>query len=67
MDGTCLEEPCASKKLPQSECTLLFMNAYRLRDAGDVIHSHSIHTNLVILLFAGSEFTIKNQEMLKGI
>ncbi|RWS20541.1 putative methylthioribulose-1-phosphate dehydratase-like protein [Leptotrombidium deliense] len=67
MDGTCLKEPCASKNLRQSECTPLFMNAYRLRDAGAVIHSHSIHANLVTLMFTGSEFVIRNQEMIKGI
>ncbi|RWS03869.1 putative methylthioribulose-1-phosphate dehydratase-like protein [Dinothrombium tinctorium] len=66
-NGECVREPCASKKLKMSECTPLFMNAYRLRNAGAVIHSHDVNANLVTLLATGNEFKISNQEMIKGI
>ncbi len=40
--GEILERP-ARADLKISACTPLFMHAYRLRDAGAVIHSHSVH------------------------
>ena len=42
------------------------MNAYRLRGAGAVIHSHSIHAMVATLLFDDA-FTITHLEMMKGI
>ncbi|XP_070548376.1 methylthioribulose-1-phosphate dehydratase-like [Ptychodera flava] len=59
--------PPPSKKLKKSACTPLFMNAYTMRDAGAVIHTHSKYANLVTMLYPGPEFTITNQEMIKGI
>lgn len=50
----------------QSQCTPLFFNAYRLRGAGAVIHTHSIHAVMVTLL-CGKEWRITHQEMIKGI
>lgn len=49
-----------------SACAPLFMNAYRLRNAGAVIHSHSLHAMLATLLFA-EHFEITHLEMMKGI
>jgi methylthioribulose-1-phosphate dehydratase len=49
-----------------SACRPLFMHAYRLRNAGAVIHSHSLNALLVTLLF-GDTFRITGLEMLKGI
>ena len=50
----------------KSQCTPLFLEAYRLRSAGAVIHTHSIHAVMVTLLY-GSEFRITHQEMIKGV
>lgn len=59
--------PPEYKKLKKSECTPLFMNAYVMRGAGAVIHSHSKSAVLATLIFPGSEFQITHQEMIKGI
>ena len=64
-DGTLLERP-RDPELRPSECTSLFMAAIRLRNAGAVIHSHSIHAMLASLLF-DREFVISEIEMIKGI
>ncbi len=47
-------------------CAPLFMSAFRLRNAGAVIHSHSVNALLATLLF-DTEFRIGELEMLKGI
>ena len=65
IDGTVIERP-ANPALKPSECSSLFLAAIRLRDAGAVIHSHSIHAMLAPLLFE-SEFVISEIEMIKGI
>jgi methylthioribulose-1-phosphate dehydratase len=65
IDGTLLDRP-ADPDLRPSECTALFMAAIRHRDAGAVIHSHSINAMLASLLF-DSEFVISELEMIKGI
>ncbi|CAN7986528.1 unnamed protein product, partial [Ixodes hexagonus] len=62
-----LAGPPPHKKLRKSECTPLFMNAYQLRGAGAVIHTHSKAAVLATLLCPGSEFRITHQEMIKGI
>lgn len=49
-----------------SECTPLFLQAYKLRNAGAVLHSHSISSLLITNLFDG-EFHCTNLEMIKGI
>ncbi|XP_031449197.1 methylthioribulose-1-phosphate dehydratase isoform X2 [Phasianus colchicus] len=59
--------PPAHKKLKKSQCTPLFMNAYTMRGAGAVIHTHSKAAVMATLLYPGSEFTITHQEMIKGI
>ncbi|HEY8182556.1 MAG TPA: methylthioribulose 1-phosphate dehydratase [Thermoanaerobaculia bacterium] len=65
IDGTLLDSP-SDPELRPSECTALFMAAIRHRDAGAVIHSHSIHAMLASLLFE-REFVISELEMIKGI
>ena len=69
-----LEAP-RDPKLRISECQPLFFNAYRLRNAGAVIHSHSIWAVLAARL-AGvdsgpesspGEFCSRNLEMQKGL
>jgi methylthioribulose-1-phosphate dehydratase len=62
--GAIEEEPGQGAQL--SQCAPLFMHAYKLRNAGAVLHSHSIHANLVTLLFK-KKFRIKNMEMQKGL
>ncbi|XP_011796140.1 PREDICTED: methylthioribulose-1-phosphate dehydratase [Colobus angolensis palliatus] len=59
--------PLPSKKLKKSQCTPLFMNAYTMRGAGAVIHTHSKAAVMATLLFPGREFKITHQEMIKGI
>ena len=58
--------PPPSLSLKKSQCTPLFYNAYRMRNAGAVIHTHSQHAVMVTLL-CGKEFRITHQEMIKGI
>eukprot|EP01023_Acetabularia_acetabulum_P047785 TRINITY_DN503_c0_g2_i1.p1 TRINITY_DN503_c0_g2~~TRINITY_DN503_c0_g2_i1.p1 ORF type:complete len:584 (+),score=92.86 TRINITY_DN503_c0_g2_i1:133-1752(+) len=51
-----------------SECAPLFMAAYELREAGAVMHSHSIHAVLATILDENAtEFKVTNLEMIKGI
>ncbi|XP_060117191.1 methylthioribulose-1-phosphate dehydratase [Heteronotia binoei] len=59
--------PPPHKKLKKSQCTPLFMNAYTMRGAGAVIHTHSKAAVMATLLYTGSEFRITHQEMIKGI
>jgi methylthioribulose-1-phosphate dehydratase len=57
------------KKLKLSECTPLFEACYDLRDAGAVIHSHSVWAALASGLGGpyNKHFTISGYEMQKGI
>ncbi|KAG9352358.1 hypothetical protein JZ751_020771 [Albula glossodonta] len=55
------------KKLRKSQCTPLFMNAYTMRAAQAVIHTHSKAAVMATLMFPGKEFRITHQEMIKGI
>ncbi|ESO02301.1 hypothetical protein HELRODRAFT_66255, partial [Helobdella robusta] len=66
INGVDLELP-KNKNLRKSQCTPLFMNAYLMRNAGAVIHSHSIPAVLCTLLTLGKEFKISHIEMIKGI
>ncbi|KAI5936445.1 methylthioribulose-1-phosphate dehydratase isoform X1 [Manis javanica] len=59
--------PPPFKNLKKSQCTPLFMNAYTMRGAGAVIHTHSKAAVMATLLFPGREFKITHQEMIKGI
>nr|XP_032800729.1 methylthioribulose-1-phosphate dehydratase isoform X1 [Petromyzon marinus] len=63
--GCVVSAPLAPLTL--SQCAPLFMLAYSMRGAGCVIHTHSVSAVLATLLFPGSEFRIRNQEMIKGI
>lgn len=66
MNGKDLKCPPVKKKLKKSQCTPLFMCAYKARNAGAVIHTHSKSAVLVTLLFP-EEFRISHLEMIKGI
>ncbi len=61
----------ATWRLKVSECRPLFFNAYRLRDAGAVMHSHSVWAVLAARLFAPQggpgEFVCQGLEMQKGL
>ena len=52
--------------LRPSECSSLFLKAIQLRNAGAVIHSHSINAVMATLLFE-AEFSVSHLEMIKGI
>lgn len=52
--------------LKPSECTPLFNAAYRLRQAGAVLHSHCLSAMMVTKLFE-TEFQTIDHEMIKGI
>lgn len=53
-------------RLTPSACQPLFFNAYRLRNAGAVIHSHALPAMLVTLLYR-ERFECTQLEMIKGI
>lgn len=63
--GEVLEAPRGAG-LRLSACAPLFFNAFRLRDAGAVIHSHSADAMLATLLF-DEVFRVTHLEMMKGI
>ena len=63
-NGGIEEEPGHGTQL--SQCAPLFMHAYKLRNAGAVLHSHSVHANLATLLFK-KKFRIQGMEMQKGL
>ena len=63
--GEVLEAP-ATPGLRVSECSPLFFNAYRLRGAGAVLHSHSMSAMLATLVH-GEAFECTELEMIKGI
>lgn len=65
LDGEIVERP-EEPELQPSECSSLFLKPIVLRDAGAVIHSHSIHAVMATLLFQG-EFAVSHLEMIKGI
>src|SRR5437763_4083478 len=65
LEGDVISRP-ADPSLRPSECTSLFLAAIRVRQAGTVIHSHSLHAVLATLLF-DREFEISHLEMIKGI
>ncbi|KAJ3593698.1 hypothetical protein NHX12_006032 [Muraenolepis orangiensis] len=62
-----ISRPPDWKQLQKSQCTPLFMNAYTMRGAGAVIHTHSKAAVVATLLYPGKEFRITHQEMIKGI
>lgn len=64
LDGNILEGPGGGLKL--SQCAPLFLHAYRLRNAGAVLHSHSLNAMTATLLY-DRYFRIRNLEMQKGV
>jgi methylthioribulose-1-phosphate dehydratase len=64
-DGSVVERP-DDLTLRPSECSSLFLKAIQLRNAGAVIHSHSINAVMATLLFE-AEFSVSHLEMIKGI
>lgn len=65
IDGSVLST-ASEPSLRPSECTPLFMNAFRLRDAGAVLHSHGMFAMLASLS-PGTTFECAEFEMIKGI
>jgi len=65
LDGQVVQAP-RDPALKISACTPLFLNAYRLRDAGAVLHSHSINAMLATL-GCEDEFRVTHLEMQKGL
>jgi methylthioribulose-1-phosphate dehydratase len=65
LDGSVVERP-DDLTLRPSECSSLFLKAIQLRNAGAVIHSHSINAVMATLLFE-AEFSVSHLEMIKGI
>jgi methylthioribulose-1-phosphate dehydratase len=57
------------QKFKISACLTLFNNAYKLRGAGAVIHSHSVNAMLATLIVGDdqTEFQCSHLEMIKGI
>lgn len=71
-DGTVLSAPPAKgapHKPPKcSECCPLFLKAYKMRNAGAVIHSHGLESCLATMINpTAKEFRITHMEMIKGI
>jgi len=60
-------KPAPHKPPKLSECAPLFMSAYRLRNAGAVLHGHSMNAMLASVLCGGNEFKVTQIEMIKGI
>ncbi|XP_026466507.1 probable methylthioribulose-1-phosphate dehydratase, partial [Ctenocephalides felis] len=67
INGVDLHLPDVNKKLTKSQCTPLFMLAYRNHNAGAVIHTHSSAAVLVTLKCPGKVFKCTHLEMIKGI
>lgn len=63
LDGKVLSAPQGHKL---SACAPLFMHAFRLRNAGAVMHSHSLNAVAATLLFDDA-VRITHLEMIKGI
>jgi methylthioribulose-1-phosphate dehydratase len=62
--GETLEEPGQGLKL--SQCSPLFMHAYQIRNAGAVLHSHSLNAMMATTQY-DTHFRIRNMEMQKGV
>lgn len=67
LEGDELEAPLSDPTLSKSQCTPLFLLAYKIRDAGAVIHTHSKDAVMATLAFKGTEFRVTHLEMIKGI
>lgn len=71
LDEAVVLRSAANPQLRMSECTPLFYNAYRTRNAGAVLHSHSMWAVLAARLCSpngeAGEFVSQNLEMQKGL
>jgi ribulose-5-phosphate 4-epimerase/fuculose-1-phosphate aldolase len=79
---TAAKKSSGQKRAPLklSECSPLFMLAFKMRGAGAVLHSHSMNVVMATILFGNAnddgggggdenegEFVVSHQEMIKGI
>jgi methylthioribulose-1-phosphate dehydratase len=67
LEGCTVLRAPADPSLRISECQPLFFNAFRTRDAGAVIHSHSVWAVLAARLSAAGRFRCQGLEMQKGL
>ncbi|VVC32689.1 Class II aldolase/adducin N-terminal,Methylthioribulose-1-phosphate dehydratase,PWWP [Cinara cedri] len=65
--GVDVELPPPEKNFSKSQCTPIFMCSYTLRDAGAVIHIHSLEVVKLCLLSPGKDIRINDLEIIKGI
>jgi len=65
LDGNVVERP-KNPKLKLTECSPLFFNAFRMRDAGAVLHSHSLDA-LMATIHYDQVFRVAEVEMIKGL
>jgi methylthioribulose-1-phosphate dehydratase len=65
LDGQVLARP-DDPRLKLTECSPLFFNAFRARDAGAVLHSHSIDALMATIHF-DDVFRVSEVEMIKGL
>jgi methylthioribulose-1-phosphate dehydratase len=66
LEGRVLEQP-ADPSLTPSACTPLFLEAFRRRGAGAVLHTHSLHAMTATLIAPGETFRVTHLEMIKGL
>jgi methylthioribulose-1-phosphate dehydratase len=64
LEGKVIERPPEPFKL--SACAPLFMHAFHKRNAGAVLHSHSVNAMLATLIYERA-FLVTHLEMMKGI
>ena len=64
--GAVLLRPTTEGYTP-SACQPLFFNAFQLRDAGAVVHSHSMWAMLATVVTQANAFECTQLEMIKGI
>ena len=68
LSGCTVLRPPSNPALKVSECQPLFFNAFRDRDAGAVLHSHSVWAVLATQLFAEEPtFACEGLEMQKAL
>lgn len=65
LEGKEISRP-QDKSLRASSCTPLFFNAFNMREAGAVVHTHS-QAAVLVTLINSKVFRITHQEMIKGI
>ncbi|XP_072048070.1 methylthioribulose-1-phosphate dehydratase-like isoform X2 [Amphiura filiformis] len=67
MKGEIIDGPASDKNMKISTCKPVFMKAYKHRDSGAVMHTHSPNAVLITILYPGKEFRITHQQALLGI